>query len=317
MRFALPVFGLKKATRGRARLRSSRSLDFNCRYGKKEIRKMKIKKVSIIFFIMLLSVTAVLAGPAKVVRDVVYNKSIGAAGAGDLYFPEGYTPQTPVALAIHGGGWSAMDRSSWAGVAQFLCNDLGFVVFNIEYRLVGVEPWPACGNDCIAAANYLLSETFTKEYGIKCKKVWTCGGSAGGHLALWTGLSLPPEKVGGAISVSGIGDLIPDSEVNPGRYSKLFGHKPSPVELKAASPMTLVKAGSPPVFCSNAHEDRVVPVDSTQHFVDACRVAGVKVEHFAYEKRDGGHSIWIPGSKPHKLFADIEEAIVKFVRESR
>jgi len=271
------------------------------------------KHLGVFMFIMICSTSSVWAGSKKIVRDVVYSPAAGAAGVGDLYFPEGYTADTPVAVAIHGGSWSGGDRYSWSGVAEFLCNDLGFVVFNIEYRLTGVGPWPLCGNDCIDAANYLLSASFKNEYGINCEKVWPCGGSSGGHLALWTGLSLPPSDVAGIISISGIGDLIPDSVVNPSRYVGFFGHTPTEAELIAASPMTLVTPSSPPVICTHAEIDTVVPPASTQNFVDACRANGVPVEHFTYEQRDDGHSVWIPGSNPHKLFADIEGAIAKFV----
>jgi acetyl esterase/lipase len=273
-----------------------------------------VKKLVIVFCVLICSVTSAVAGSEKIVRDVVYNAAAGTAGVGDLYFPDGYTADTPVVLAIHGGGWSGLDRASWAGVSEFLCNDLGFVVFNIEYRLTGVAKWPACGNDCIAAANYLLSDAFQQKYGINCRKVWTCGGSAGGHLALWTGLSLPSEKVGGVISISGIGDLFPDEKDHPGRYVGLFGHKPTKAELTAASPLSLLKPKSPPIFCSHATVDGAVPFEAEKRFVDACSKIGVNVDFFVYEKRDSGHSVWLPGSKPHKLFPDIEAAITKFVK---
>ncbi|NLE54057.1 MAG: hypothetical protein GX617_03890, partial [Lentisphaerae bacterium] len=64
-----------------------------------------------------------------VIPNIVYNHSYGERGLGDLYLPENADQHTPIALAIHGGGWSAMDKSSFAGVAQFLC-ELGFATFN-------------------------------------------------------------------------------------------------------------------------------------------------------------------------------------------
>ena len=216
------------------------------------------KHVLSAFVVFALSFLSAEAGIKKIIRDVVYDQSIGSAGLGDLYFPDGYNADTPVALAIHGGGWSGLDRYSWSGVSEYLCNDLGFVVFNIEYRLTGVAKWPACGDDCIAAANYLLSSQFAQQYGINCEKVWPCGGSAGGHLALWVGVKLPPADVGGIISISGIGDLIPDEAVNPSRYVGLFGYTPTEAELIAASPMTYVTSSSPPVICTHAEIDTVV-----------------------------------------------------------
>ncbi len=256
------------------------------------------------------------AGPATVTRDIIYNAEAGKDGLGDLYLPADVRPDTPVVLTIHGGGWGGGDRYSWSGVAEYFRNDLGFAAFNIEYRLVKKGPWPLCGNDCLAAAKYLLSDAFQKKHGLSCKKIWVCGGSAGGHLALWTGLSLPPEQVAGIVSISGIGALAPDEKAHASRYVGLFGHKPSAAELAAASPISLVTPKAPPIFCSHATVDGAVPFEAEKAFVEACRKAGVKTEFYVYEKRDSGHSIWIPGSKPHKLFPDIEAAITKFVKEA-
>lgn len=275
-----------------------------------------IKRMAAVLGLMICLTVSVWAEQAKIIRDVVYSAEAGADGIGDLYQPQDVKANTPVVLAIHGGGWSALDRASWAGVAEFFCNDLGFAVFNIEYRLVKKGPWPLCGNDCLSAARYLLGDAFAKRSRIDCKKIWVCGGSAGGHLALWTGLSLPPENVAGIISISGIGDLVPDAKANPSRYLALFGHKPTQTDLVAASPLSLVTPKAPPIFCSHATVDTVVPPDSSRHLVDACRKAGTPVNFFTYESRGTGHSIWIPGSNPHKLFPDIEAAIAKFVKEN-
>ena len=257
------------------------------------------------------------AGSATVVRDIVYNAEAGKDGLGDLYLPADVRPDTPVVLTIHGGGWGGGDRASWSGVADFFRTDLRFAAFNIEYRLVKKGPWPLCGNDCIAAAKFLLSDALQKKYGLSCKKIWVSGGSAGGHLAAWTGLSRPPEQVAGIVSISGIGNLVPDEKAHPGRYVGLFGHKPTAAELAAASPISLITPKAPPIFCSHATVDGAVPFEAEKTFVETCRKTGVKVEFYVYEKRDSGHSIWIPGSKPHKLFPDIEAAVTKFVKEKR
>jgi len=276
-----------------------------------------MKRQAFTFGAALVLALSAWAGPAKVVRDIAYNEAAGRDGLGDLYLPADVRPDTPVVLTIHGGGWSGGDRASWSGVAEYFRSDLGFAAFNIEYRLVKRGPWPLCGNDCLAAGRFLLSEAFQKKYGLACRKIWVCGGSAGGHLALWTGLSLPSDQVAGIVSISGIGDLAQDEKVHRSRYVGLFGHQPSVAELAAASPLSLVAPKAPPIFCSHATVDGAVPFEAEKTFVDVCRKAGVKTEFYVYEKRDRGHSIWIPGSSPHKLFPDIEAAITKFVKEKR
>ena len=172
---------------------------------------------------LTIAVWAAAAG-AAVVRDIPYASVNGKFGLGDLYLPEKVSPKTPVVLAIHGGGWGAGDRYSWSGVADFFCRDLGCVAFNIEYRLASAKNrWPACGDDCIKAANWLFSDAFRERTGFSPKSIYICGGSAGGHLALWTLTHLPAGDVAGCVSISAIGDPVLDHAVHAGRYRALFG----------------------------------------------------------------------------------------------
>ena len=77
-------------------------------------------------------------------RDIPYDSGIGDYGLGDLYLPDRVESTTPMVLVIHGGGWSGLDRASVAGIADFFQKELGFAVFNIEYRLANAasRPWP-------------------------------------------------------------------------------------------------------------------------------------------------------------------------------
>jgi len=254
----------------------------------------------------------------NVVRDIAYDSSIGRFGLGDLYLPEKATAETPVVLTIHGGGWGSGDRYSWSGVAEFFCRDLGCVAFNIEYRLASAaNRWPACGDDCVKAANWLFSDGFRERAGFTPKKIYICGGSAGGHLTLWTLVNLPPEKVAGAVSISSIGDPLPDFRVHSGRYKGLLGSDVDNSALAAMNPILKVKSGMAPILCTHATEDKVVPIASHNAFADAYRAAGNVCEFYEYPAavREGltGHCIWIPGSKPHCLIPEIEEQIKAFM----
>ena len=59
------------------------------------------------------------AGKMRIVRDIPYDSSTGRFGLGDLFLPDKVGADTPIVLAIHGGGWSSGDRASWEGVARF------------------------------------------------------------------------------------------------------------------------------------------------------------------------------------------------------
>lgn len=45
----------------------------------------------------------------------------------------------------------------------------------------------------------------------------------------------------------------------------------------------------------------------------ACHAKGVECGFYDYAPRDKDHSIWIPGSAPHKLFPDLEREIAEFM----
>ena len=251
----------------------------------------------------------------KILRDVVCQPQFGISGLCDLFVPD-RTPLPDVAvLSIHGGGWSSQRKESFEGVALWLCGELGFPVCNTNYRLIGEARWPACGDDCLAAARFLLDGSSSFFGGSGFRKIFVIGGSAGGHLALMTGLRLPPGRVAGVVSISGIADLESDRALEPGRYRALFGHEPEESEIEAASPASYLTPDSPPVLCTHDRKDNVVPIRSAQVFLEAVRKNGTAGESFYYEKPETGysHRIWIPGSSPHKLYPELENAVSSFL----
>ena len=237
---------------------------------------------------------------------------------GDLFLPAKVTPETPFVLNIHGGGWSAMSRKDAAGVSAFLV-EKGCAVYSVDYRLASKEnPWPACGDDCLKAAEFILRGGFAAQ-GLKPNRIWVIGVSAGGHLALWTGLNLKAEQVAGIISVSGIADPIPDAKANPNRYARLFGgREPNTADFDAMSIMKLVRKNGPRILLTHAREDTVVPVESAANFCNAYRNAGNNILFYQYSAKDeantGGHAIWRkdwPNGK--RLLKCIEYGVAQFM----
>lgn len=260
---------------------------------------------------------AALGNPAKIVRDVPYDAGLGVDGLGDLHYPKGWTADTPVALLIHGGGWTGLHRPSVEGIARYLVEDLGMAAYNIEYRLASKKtPWPACGDDCVKAAKWLLAGGAP---GLKPRKIWVIGGSAGGHLTLWTALSLPPEQLAGAISISGIADPAPDFAAHPGRYHALFRKVPEQADFDSMNPLRLIRRGQSPILLTHADADKVVPIASARAFEKAYKAAGNRCDFLEYSTKIQpgltGHCIWIPGSKPHRLIPSLEKRITEFIRE--
>ena len=215
---------------------------------------------------------------------------------GDLFLPEKVSAEMPVVLNIHGGGWAAMSRNDAAGISAFLV-EKGCAVYSIDYRLAGkANPWPACGEDCLKAADFMLHGGLAA-HGVKPDRIWLIGASAGGHLALWTGLKMKTEQVAGIISVSGIADPLPDAKANPKRYKRLFGDRePTAADFDSISIMKLVRKNGPRILLTHAKEDTIVPFESPVNFYNAYNDAGNDISFHQYSTKDeanyGGHCIW-------------------------
>jgi acetyl esterase/lipase len=248
------------------------------------------------------------------IKTIPYNVEHAFRGLGDLYLPSKKTSNYPI-LLIHGGGWGAMDKDGVCGIAQFLCDELGYPVYNINYRLCGTNAWPAGGDDCLEAAKFLLNSSIEEFSSLNRDKIIIIGASAGGHLALFAGLQLPNEKVAGIVSISGISSIIPDYKMSPARYKNLLGQEPTLVLLAQLEPIQFLTKNSPPILLTHEYNDNVVPIATPIEFCKAAKEVGFTPKTFFYQKEETGysHRIWIPESSPHKLYRDIELEIKKFL----
>ena len=241
----------------------------------------------------------------------VFLGRIESAPQGELYVPEKADRMTPKVLAIHGGGWRAQDRSSFRGVAEALAAR-GAIVYNIDYRLTTEAPWPACGDDCLAAAEW-LSAWRTNDF---TETIFIVGGSSGGHLSLMTGLRLDRRKVAGVVSLSGIADAEPDRAAHPDRYELLLKGLDD-ASAARAFPTAYVSGDVPDILLTHYYFDAVVPIVSAKNFESKLRDAGAHVETYYYDlgRENEGHAIWVKESDPHRLYPDIEDRVWRFIAE--
>lgn len=114
-----------------------------------------------------------------------------------------------VVLEIHGGGWMVGAAIADAQFNDRLARDANVAVVSVDYRLAPENPFPACIEDCKAAARWLVNNS-EKEFGTD--KIAISGGSAGGHLAAVTTLFIRDslhaiEKVKAVNLIYGLYDL--------------------------------------------------------------------------------------------------------------
>src|SRR2546423_5800385 len=69
-----------------------------------------------------------------------------------------------VVLEIHGGGWSLGTAASDDIQNDNMARTCKVVVVSVDYRLAPEHPFPACINDCKAAAKWLVNNAI-KEFG--------------------------------------------------------------------------------------------------------------------------------------------------------
>jgi acetyl esterase/lipase len=240
----------------------------------------------------------------RTVPNIVYLRANGWEGKLDVYAQRTPGP-TPTVIYIHGGGWvGGAKEASVLSLMPFLA--MGYSVVNVEYRLANVSLAPAAIEDCRCALRWVVANA--KEYGFDPDRLIVTGPSAGGHLALTTGMVpvsagfdriclTPTEPRVKAIvnfyGISDVADLLdgpnkkPFPENNP--YTvRWLGNRTDRAEIaRAASPMTYVRAGLPPVISIHGDADPTVPYNHSVKLHEALRKAGVPNELVTVPK--GGH----------------------------
>ncbi|MEU5868726.1 MULTISPECIES: alpha/beta hydrolase [unclassified Nonomuraea] len=90
----------------------------------------------------------------------------------------------PGVFLIHGGWWSSGDKKYMKEITRSYA-DLGYTVFNLNYRLSGEAAWPAQRTDALAAI--ALARKQADRWAFDASKYVVVGFSAGGHIAASVG----------------------------------------------------------------------------------------------------------------------------------
>ena len=272
-------------------------------------------------FVMLVGVVLLLAGPTeanaqlgetssflahvsnqyRVIPNVTYHVASNQENKLDLYVPRGATGPTPVLMYIHGGGWvGGTKESSVLRILPYL--EMGWAVANIEYRLGAVARAPAAVEDGLCALRWVIRNA--GQYNLDTSRIVTTGNSAGGHLALTTGMipasaGLDRECPGSEeLSVAAIinwygitevGDLL--AGPNTKSYAvEWMGSLENRFEIaERVSPMTYVRAGLPPTLTIHGDADPTVPYQHAIALHEKLEELGVPNElHTVPGGRHGG-----------------------------
>ncbi len=131
---------------------------------------------------------------------VVFEKNIEYSNPDDQHLQlnvarpkEGAGP-FPAVICIHGGGFRAGTRESFNGLCLQLA-ERGYVAVTVSYRLAPKYQFPAAVYDVKAAVRWMRANA--EKYQIDPDRIGTTGGSAGGHLAQFLGVTSGVKKFEG------------------------------------------------------------------------------------------------------------------------
>ncbi len=243
------------------------------------------KTISVLLFLVLaLSVTAQTEQRSiKVTENIAYRTDVGPSTVLDMAEPL-FGPQTnrPAILIIHGGGWSAGSKNDM--VYRTLMVDYamkGYVVCNMNYRLVQEAPLPACIEDVRCAIRWMKANA--QRLGIDPQRIGTYGHSAGGHLSLMAGVAADSKSFADDkdplkefdCSVACAAGGAPPTEI--GRAGEWANHTewwPIGYIGKSKTPFLVLQGGEDPVVRPNLTEDWVVKMQRAGASVDYVKVHG-------------------------------------------
>jgi acetyl esterase/lipase len=237
--------------------------------------------------------------PPNVPDSVVYEPDVEYAAPGgerlllDLARPKDGDGPFPGVVCIHGGGFRAGNRHGYDGLCVRLAEQ-GYVAVTVEYRLAPKYPFPAAVHDVKAAVRWLRAGA--GKYHVDPARVGTMGGSAGGHLAQFLGVTgdvKPFEGDGGnADQSSRVACVV--NFYGPSDFTRSYGRSVDAAEVLplflggnldtarhrhiVASPISWVTPDAAPTLCIHGTEDKYVNYEQAVWLVDRLLRADVEAQ---------------------------------------
>jgi acetyl esterase len=232
------------------------------------------------------------------VFDLVYRRDDAQEWLVRIYQPQGPGP-FPALLDVHGGAWSAADRTSNAPMDQALAAS-GLVVAAIDFRLAPAHPYPASISDVNYATRWLKAHA--AELGADPRGLGALGSSSGGHMVMLSAMrprdpryaALPlPEAPAADATLAYVLALWPILDPyrryqfarETGRtelVTRTEGYFRTPEAMQEGNPQGVLDRGEPaelpPTLIIQGTADNNLPLDMIERFVASYRAAGGTIE---------------------------------------
>ncbi len=225
--------------------------------------------------------------------DIEYS-NVGGRMAMDIVRPSlASDAPRPAVLLVHGGGFRAGNRQSYLPMAIKLA-ERGYVAATVTYRLAPRNQFPAPVHDVKAAVRFLRANA--AKYGIDPEHIAAMGGSAGGHLVLFLGLTGGLEEFEGSgpnrefsSRVSCVVDYYGPTDFTQSYSKSVDAAEVLPMFLGGdldhnrmahirASPLNWVTPGAVPILSIHGTQDTYVAYEQSLWLIERLIAAGVPAE---------------------------------------
>ncbi|MEV6985989.1 alpha/beta hydrolase [Sphaerisporangium sp. NPDC051017] len=178
----------------------------------------------------------------------------------------------PAVFVLHGGWWSGGDKKYMTSVTKSYA-EMGYTVFNLNYRLSSEAAWPAQRRDTLAAI--ALARKHADYFSFDANRYVIVGFSAGGHIA--TSVGTYKDGVPGLRGVVGISPVVsPLTAYSDGDEGATFDQRKLRQSAIALAGGCLPTGRCARVWSSmevpwhaSAHDAPVLSVHSADEFVPA------------------------------------------------
>jgi acetyl esterase/lipase len=239
----------------------------------------------------------------------------------------------PVVIFFHGGGWVQGSKDNHLlKLMPYLAHGMDGV--NVEYRLADQARAPGAVEDCRCALRWVVQHA--KNYGFDPTKIVITGESAGGHLALMTGMlkaadgfdyscdGIPNRwgtqgesndvKIAAIVNFFGITDVADSLQsANLANVTTRWLGSPNTDLAKKLSPLTYVRQDLPPIISIHGDKDTIVPYEQAVRLHQALEQAGVVNQLVTVH---GGHGPYVDFPWTAEQNRDAYQAVFQFLEKA-
>lgn len=210
----------------------------------------------------------------------------------NIALPKSNGSLRPAVLCIHGGGFRAGKREGYDGLCKQLAAR-GYVTATASYRLAPMYQFPKAVHDVKAAVRFLRANA--EKYQIDPKRIGVVGGSAGGHLAQFLGVTEGiaqfegDQNPGHSSAVTCVVNYYGPSDFTKSYGKSVDAHEVLPLWFggdlsthrhlhQLGSPLNWVTPQAAPTLIIHGTEDKYVAFEQALWMVDRLNQIGVEVE---------------------------------------